>query len=630
VRPRSRRLISVSLGLLWNAAGEDMRRRSFLKGIAACVLQLVLLRGWPWRAAAATKALIRRVRPSGPGWPKPETWQKLKDAVGGNLIEVQPLFAGCSADPKSASCLEAQQDRRNPFWIADQPAGTETSGWLDAWTPAPSAYAVAARDAADVAAAVNFAREHKLRLVVKGGAHSYQGTSNCADSLLIWTRKMNKVTLHDSFVGKGCEGKAAPVPAVTAEAGAVWIDLYQAVTTEAGRYVQGGGCTSVGVAGLIQSGGFGSLSKGFGTAASSLLEAEIVTADGTVRTVNARQDSDLFWALKGGGGGSWGVVTKVTLRTHDLPPFVGGAVGKIKAKSDGAYQELISRFVSFYRKALLNPHWGEQGILEPDNTLKLSMVMQGMTGPEAEEVWKPFFEWVKTSSQDYMIVEELRTGALEAKQWWQVGDKRPSLIRDPRDGVPKHHAWWRGDADQVGFFITGFDSVWLPVSLLEKEKQGRLVEALFASSRLNAVELHFNKGLAGASPDVVAAAKQTATNPLVADAFVLVIIANADKPAYPGLPGALVDKESGRKDARAVDQAIAELRKLVPHSGSYVSESNYFNKSWQEAFWGTNYPRLQAIKAKYDPDGLFFVHHGVGSETWSADGFTQLASNSEV
>ena len=46
---------------------------------------------------------------------------------------------------------------------------------------------------------------------------------------------------------------------------------------------------------------------------------------------------------------------------------------------------------------------------------------------------------------------------------------------------------------------------------------------------------------------------------------------------------------------------------------------------WQEAFWGTNYPRLQAIKAKYDPDGLFFVHHGVGSETWSADGFTQLA-----
>jgi FAD/FMN-containing dehydrogenase len=602
-----------------------MRKRSFLKGIVASVLHLILLRNWTWRATAATKAMIRRVRPSTAGWPKPEIWLKLKEAVGGNLIEVPPLFAGCDADPKSSSCVEALANMRNPLWIADQPAGTETSGWLDAWTPAPSVYAVVARDAADAAAAVNFAREHNLRLVLKGGAHSYQGTSNAADSLLIWTRKMNKVTLHEAFVGKGCDGKTPPSPAVTAEAGAVWIDLYQAVTTEAGRYVQGGGCTTVGVAGLIQSGGFGSFSKGFGTAASSLLEAEVVTADGVVRTVNACNDADLFWALKGGGGGSWGVVTKVTLRTHDLPEFFGGAKGKIKAGSDEAYRKLIERFVSFYHEALLNSHWGEQAILDSDNTLKLSMVMQGMTGSEAREVWKPFFEWIKASSQDYTIVDELRAGALSAREWWQF-DEKASLIRDPRAGVPKHYGWWKGDADQVGFFITGFDSVWLPASLLAEKQRGRLTDALFASSRSSTVELHFNKGLAGASADVLAATKQTATNPLVIDAFCLVIIANADKPAYPGLPDVNINKEAVRKDARAVDRAIAELRKLVPHSGSYVSESNYFNKSWREAFWGTNYPRLQTIKAKYDPDSLFFVHHGVGSETWSADGFTQLAS----
>jgi hypothetical protein len=436
---------------------------------------------------------------------------------------------------------------------------------------------------------------------------------------------MNKVTLHDSFVGKDCSGKVTPVPAVTAEAGAVWMDLYQAVTTEGGRYVQGGGCTSVGVAGLIQSGGFGSFSKTFGTAASSLLEAEVVTADGIVRTVNACRDADLFWALKGGGGGSWGVVTKVTLRTHDLPQFFGGAIGKIKANSDESYRKLIARFVSFYREALLNPHWGEQAVLESDNTLKLSFVMQGMTGPAAREVWKPFFDWVKASSDHYTIVEELRAGAIEARKWWRPGDDRDSLVRDPRSGAPKYHAWWKGDADQVGFFITGYDSVWLPVALLDEREQGRLVDALFASSRLNTVELHFNKGLAGASADVAAAAKQTATNPLVVDAFALVITANALKPAYPGLPDASVNKENARKDAQAVDRAIAGLQKLIPKSGSYVSESNYFNESWQEAFWGTNYPRLQEIKAKYDPDGLFFVHHGVGSETWSPDGFTQLA-----
>jgi FAD/FMN-containing dehydrogenase len=215
---------------------------------------------------------------------------------------------------------------------------------------------VRARNAADIAAAVNFARENNLRLVVKGGGHSYQGTSNAADSLLIWTRAMNKITVHDSFVAKGCESQQAPVPAVTAEAGAMWIDVYHAVTTEGGRYVQGGGCTTVGVAGLIQSGGFGSFSKCFGTAASGLLEAEIVTADGAILTANACTHPDLFWALKGGGGGSWGVVTKVTLRTHDLPEFFGAAWGKVQAHSNEAYRTLIAQFIRFYADNLFNPH----------------------------------------------------------------------------------------------------------------------------------------------------------------------------------------------------------------------------------------------------------------------------------
>jgi FAD/FMN-containing dehydrogenase len=85
------------------------------------------------------------------------------------------------------------------------------------------------------------------------------------------------------------------------------------------------------------------------------------------------------------------------------------------------------------------------------------------------------------------------------------------------------------------------------------------------------------------------------------------------------------DPAAAHADARAVDQAIAQLRRIVPDAGSYVSESNYFNASWQQAFWGKNYARLRAVKNRYDPDGLFTVHHGVGSEEWSADGFTRLS-----
>jgi hypothetical protein len=63
--------------------------------------------------------------------------------------------------------------------------------------------------------------------------------------------------------------------------------------------------------------------------------------------------------------------------------------------------------------------------------------------------------------------------------------------------------------------------------------------------------------------------------------------------------------------------------RVEPNAGSYVSESNFFEPDWQKALWGENYARLLAVKEKYDPAGLFFVHHGVGSEAWSADGFTK-------
>ena len=87
---------------------------------------------------------------------------------------------------------------------------------------------------------------------------------------------------------------------------------------------------TVGVAGLIQSGGFGSFSKQYGLAAASLLEAEVVTADGEVRIANACSHPDLFWALKGGGGGGFGVVTRVTLRVHPLPEDFGAVNMTIK------------------------------------------------------------------------------------------------------------------------------------------------------------------------------------------------------------------------------------------------------------------------------------------------------------
>jgi FAD/FMN-containing dehydrogenase len=598
-----------------------MKRRNLLRSAALLLSGSFAAPFGPTMIARAVGARTqRRVRPSDSSWPSPASWAKLKDDVGGNLIEVHPLFGACETEPNGAACLDALKNVSNPYWIGDQPAGTEISGWLDAWAPAPSAYAIKPRDAADVATGITFARKNNLRLVVKGGGHSYLGTSNAADSLLIWTRAMNEVTLHEAFVGKGCEGRIAAVPAVSAGAGAVWMDLYNVVTTAGGRYVQGGGCMTVGVAGLVQSGGFGVFSKGFGTTAAGLLEAEVVTADGQLRVVNACSDPDLFWALKGGGGGTFGVVTRLTLRTHELPNYFGGAGGKIKAQSDAAYTRLIAQFVSFYHEKLFNPHWGEQIKLGADNVLDISMTCHGLDDAKAAETWQPFFDWVKASPRDFSVISRLRAGAWDSRRWWAI-DGNSNMIRDMREGAPSNHAWSEGDQGECGIFLHGYDSLWLPASLLQAKHQPRLVDALFAASRHQLLRIFLNKGLAGAPPEVLDATKHTATNPVVVEAFALVIIADGHGLAYPGLTRTTMDLTSAHRDAHDIDLAAAELRKIAPNAGSYVSESNYFNPSWQKEYWGTNYSRLRTIKTKYDPDGLFFVHHGVGSEDWSADGF---------
>ena len=116
---------------------------------------------------------IRRSRPGDPSWPSAAQWQELNAQVGGQLIQVKSPLEACRAAPASAECTAFFKGLKNPWLIGDSVALTQTSGWVDAWTSAPSAYAVAARNAADVAAAVNFARTHRLRLVVKGGGHSY-------------------------------------------------------------------------------------------------------------------------------------------------------------------------------------------------------------------------------------------------------------------------------------------------------------------------------------------------------------------------------------------------------------------------------------------------------------------------
>ena len=127
--------------------------------------------------------------------------------MSGRLIEVEPPLQPCIDDPPGAQCATVLQNLQNPFFNEDHPGATQTTGWADAWDAAVSPYAVAAESAEDVAAAVKFAREHGVRLVVKGTGHDYLGRSNAPNSLLIWTHPMRDVTVHDDFRITGGDGR---------------------------------------------------------------------------------------------------------------------------------------------------------------------------------------------------------------------------------------------------------------------------------------------------------------------------------------------------------------------------------------------------------------------------------------
>jgi FAD/FMN-containing dehydrogenase len=567
----------------------------------------------------------QRVRPADHDWPKSEDWDRLNQAVDGRLLRVHSPLIECRHAPTSADCAQVFTALQNPYYIGDEPGLAQTLGWVDAWTFAPSIYAVAAKRTGDIVAAINFARQKNLRVVIKGGGHSYQGTSNAADSLLIWTRHMNAITVHEAFVPRGCE-TSSPKQAVSVGAGAIWMQVYDVVTTQHGRYVQGGGCTTVGVAGLVQSGGFGSFSKRYGSAASSLLEAEIVTADGDVRIANACTNSDLFWGIKGGGGGSLGVVTRVTLETHELPALFGVVNADIQASSDAAFRKLIGKVLTFYREQLLNPHWGEQIVFKANRVLTIRMVSEGLDRGAATGIWSSFFDEITRVPEEFSFISKPSIMDFPARRLWdpEFLKRIPGVTKsDDRAGADPRDIFWAGDGAQCGQVLHGFDSIWLPAGLLDDTHLQRFADALYAAAKQWEVSLHVNKGLAGGPPEAIQAARNTATNPAVLDAFALAIIAAQEPPAYPGVPGHEPNLAEARADAAGIQRAMAELRRQVPQSGSYVSESNFFEKQWQRAFWGVNYARLLEVKTKYDPEGLFYAYHGVGSEAWSLDGFTR-------
>ena len=163
---------------------------------------------------------------------------------------------------------------------------------------------------ADAYHAVAFARRHGLRVVARSGGHSYVGASTSASALVVDTRELNAVT-YDAASGTAVIG-----------GGARLLDVYEKLGA-AGRSIPSGSCGTVGIGGITLGGGVGLASSRYGLTSDVVVAANIVTGDGRYRTVDARREPELFWSLRGGGGGRAGIVTAWRLRTFGVPATVG-------------------------------------------------------------------------------------------------------------------------------------------------------------------------------------------------------------------------------------------------------------------------------------------------------------------
>lgn len=535
-------------------------------------------------------------------------WEALRKAVGGRLIEPTSPWKAIAGKPLADTI-------KNPFYLESVPGVTQTTGWLDAWDSRPSAYAVAAESTADIVAAVNFARENNVHLAVKGTGHDYLGRSS-SHELLLWTHNMRKIETDQAFVPQGAPAGTPGVPALSAQAGARWLEAFGAAT-KAGMYVQGGGCTSVGVCGgFIQGSGFGPFSKRYGSGASGVLEFEVVTADGKVLIVNEYQHPDLFWAMRGGGGGTFGIVSRITLMSHPMPKTVGILTGGIKAHSDAAYKKLIQAFIDFYPKALDNPDWGESVALSPKNELGFRLTFLDKSKEEGEAILAPFLDPLRASPADYTVEPNLIvipfSDLWNPDYWNKAGDD--FITMDPLPDAPKGRFWWTGNQNEVSWFLNAYESRWMPTAKLLGADAAKTAEAFFQASRLHGFIFQINKGLSGEAPEAAARDRKTALHPSALTAAGLVIMVSGQQHKHRGILGHEPDLTKGRASLATVKKAMKFIEDIAPEGGAYANEADFHQPNWQDAFWGSNYPKLLAVKRKYDPDNLFRVHHGVGSE----------------
>src|SRR5690242_20425819 len=219
-------------------------------------------------------------------------------AGGAALAASGWLLAGSAGAKPTPALAQLRRQLKGPMLL---PSSSKAFVFNTRYAPIKPLAVVQAANASDVQACVRWAARHDVPIRARSGGHSYAGYCTASGGLVVDLRRLDGVSLSGSTV--------------TAGAGTNLIDLYAALARR-GATTPGGSCPTVGLGGLALGGGMGLAGRAFGLTCDNIRAVQIVTADGQLRTADADSNPGLYWACRGGGGGNFGIVTRLQLRAH--------------------------------------------------------------------------------------------------------------------------------------------------------------------------------------------------------------------------------------------------------------------------------------------------------------------------
>ncbi|OQN98711.1 hypothetical protein B0A48_15377 [Cryoendolithus antarcticus] len=539
-----------------------------------------------------------KVFPGDVKWPSPASWAALKLVTGGALLKPLPQASVCYANTggsvSAAKCQAMAKSWTDPFAQLDDPLEM-LSALYQGMTCQPPAifnrtntclqggyptYVVKITNVAQIQLAINFARNTGIRLVIRNTGHDFSGKSGGAGALSIWTHHLKDVAYLPTYKDSSYTGSAIKVGV-----GVQGFELYAAMD-KLSLVALGGECPTVGTAGgWIQGGGHSPVSSLWGMGADHALGFEVVTADGRLVTANKKMNPDLYWALRGGGGGTFGVVTSVIMRVHkDIPVTAvswnyGTGPNVTAATFSAAFKDYLTTF----------PEGAKNGIYSYWNVFNFGGAMTFSMAP--------YFAAGKSLAETRALIEPHFT-------------KLKSLgipVTPKYTTFPGFHAAYNASFPVEAVNNKGIvtaSRMFPKANWATPQAFNTMYTALWATIESGKAIIGYN-----ISPTWARGGKQdTAVNPAWRTGIAYLITGFPHADLYASGAELLAERENFTRGT------MESWRKLTPGSGAYLNEGDRIQPNFQWAFWGSHYPRLLEIKKRYDPFNLFYATTGVGSE----------------